>query len=64
MTCYHRLEREKIHLLLLDDARRGLEDIAVGRAFEADAALAQLQQRRSSNHTQPVPLQIGNCISR
>ena len=45
---YHRLERERIHLLLLDDARRGLADIAAGRTFEADAALAQLQQRRKT----------------
>lgn len=44
---YHRLEREHIHLLLIDDARRGLEDIAAGRTHEADAAIAQLQQRRT-----------------
>ena len=44
---YHRLERERIHLLLIDDARRGLEDIAAGRTQEADAAIAQLQQRRT-----------------
>ena len=44
---YHRLERERIHLLLIDDARRGLADIEAGRTFEADAALAQLQQHRS-----------------
>ena len=45
---YHRLERERIHLLLIDDARRGLEDIAAGRTQEADAAIARLQQRRAS----------------
>jgi len=44
---YHRLERERIHLLLLDDARRGLEDVAAGRTREADAAIAQLQKRRA-----------------
>ena len=27
---YHRLERERIHLLLIDDARRGLEDVVAG----------------------------------
>ena len=27
---YHRLERERIHLLLIDDARRGLADVAGG----------------------------------
>jgi prevent-host-death family protein len=45
---YHRLERERIHLLLIDDAKRGLADIAAGRTFEADDALAQLQQRRKT----------------
>jgi prevent-host-death family protein len=44
---YHRLERERIHLLLIDDARRGLEDIAAGRTHEADAAIAKLQKRRA-----------------
>lgn len=44
---YHRLERERIHLLLIDDAKRGLADIAAGRTYEADAAIARLQQRRS-----------------
>lgn len=45
---YHRLERERIHLLLIDDARRGLADIAAGRTEDADAALAKLQRRRAS----------------
>ncbi|MEP7300025.1 MAG: type II toxin-antitoxin system Phd/YefM family antitoxin [Caldimonas sp.] len=44
---YHRLERERIHLLLIDDARRGLEDIAAGRTQDADTAIAQLQKRRA-----------------
>ncbi|MBT9541178.1 type II toxin-antitoxin system Phd/YefM family antitoxin [Thiobacillus sp.] len=45
---YHRLERERIHLLLIDDARRGLADIAAGRTFEADGAIERLQQRRAA----------------
>ncbi|WP_019704035.1 type II toxin-antitoxin system Phd/YefM family antitoxin [Paracidovorax oryzae] len=45
---YHRLERERIHLLLIDDARRGLADIEAGRTCGADAAIAQIQQRRSA----------------
>ena len=49
---YHRLERERIHLLLIDDARRGLADIATGRTHDADAAIAGLQARRAS--AQPV----------
>lgn len=44
---YHRLERERIHLLLIDDARRGLEDIVSGRTHDADQALATIQKRRA-----------------
>ena len=44
---YHQLEREHIHLLLIDDARRGLADVAAGRTQDADAALAKLQKRRA-----------------
>lgn len=43
---YHRLERERIHLLLIDDARRGLADVLAGRTQDADTALAALQARR------------------
>jgi prevent-host-death family protein len=43
---YHRLERERIHLLLLDDVKRGLADIAAGHTQDADAAIARLQLRR------------------
>lgn len=43
---YHRFERERIHLLLIDDSKRALADIAAGRSFEAEGALAKLQQRR------------------
>jgi prevent-host-death family protein len=48
---YHRLERERIHLLLIDDARRGLADVIAGRTYEADAAISKLQQRRASAKT-------------
>ena len=44
---YHRLERERIHLLLIEDVKRGLADITAGRTYQADAAIAQLQQRRA-----------------
>ncbi|MEW5891810.1 MAG: type II toxin-antitoxin system Phd/YefM family antitoxin [Pseudomonadota bacterium] len=50
---YHRLERERIHLLLIEDARRGLEDIAAGRTREADAAIAERQQRRQAGAKKP-----------
>jgi prevent-host-death family protein len=43
---YHRLERERIHLLLLEDARRGLEDVIAGRTRDAREALAERQRDR------------------
>ena len=43
---YHRLERERIHLLLLEDVKRGLADVAAGRTEDADAAIFRLQQAR------------------
>lgn len=46
---YHRLERESIHLLLIDDAKRGLADLEAGRTFGADDAIARLQQRRATS---------------
>lgn len=43
---YHRrLKCEPIHLLLIEDARRGLEDVLAGRTREADQALADRQKR-------------------
>ena len=45
---YHQLERERIHLLLIEDARRGLADIAAKRTFEADTAIGFLQERRAA----------------
>ncbi|KTT27552.1 type II toxin-antitoxin system Phd/YefM family antitoxin [Pseudacidovorax intermedius] len=48
---YHRLERERIHLLLIEDARRGIADLKAGRTYGADAAIAQLQQRRAAAPT-------------
>ena len=48
---YHQLERERIHLLLIEDAKRGLADIEAGRSYGADAAIAQLQERRRAAAT-------------
>src|ERR1700710_2728985 len=44
---YHRLERERIHLLLIDDAKQGLADIVAGRHVDADDALGGLQRKRA-----------------
>ena len=45
---YHLLERERVHLLLIEDARKGLEDIRAGRVHDADKAIAKLQKRRKA----------------
>ena len=47
---YHRLERERIHLLLLDDVGKGLADVEAGRTRDAREALAELKRaaKRSS----------------
>lgn len=43
---YHQLERERIHLLLIDETAKGLDDIACGKVKEASATLAALKIRR------------------
>ncbi len=40
------LSANRIHLLLIDDAKCGLADIAAGRTQDADTALAEIQKRR------------------
>ena len=45
---YHRLERERIHLLLIEDARRGLEDIVAGRVKDARQTLQRIKRRRAA----------------
>jgi prevent-host-death family protein len=42
---YHRLERERIHLVLLDDIEKGLADVAAGRVRPAREAVAALKRR-------------------
>lgn len=44
---YHQLEREHIHLMLLDEAEKGLEDIAAGRIIDARRALKKRQTPHS-----------------
>lgn len=41
---YHRLERERIHLALLDDVEKGLADMAAGRTRDAHEALGELKR--------------------
>lgn len=45
---YHRLERERIHLLLIDAADRGLDDVSAGRVKDARTALRSIKRRRAA----------------
>ena len=44
---YHQLERERIHLLLIEDASKGLVDIAAGKVKHARSTLTALKRRRA-----------------
>jgi prevent-host-death family protein len=45
---YHQLERERIHLLLIDEAAKGLDDVAAGKVKDARSAITALKRRRSA----------------
>lgn len=45
---YHRLERERIHLLLAEEVSQGLADVAAGRVQEAQSALLAIKRRRAT----------------
>jgi prevent-host-death family protein len=44
---YHQLEREHIHLLLIDEASKGIDDISAGRVQDARETIQRLKTRRS-----------------
>ena len=45
---YHQLERERIHLLLINEASKGLDDVAAGKVKDARSAITALKRRRSA----------------
>ena len=45
---YHRLEREHIHLLLVDEIDKGLDDVAAGRVKDARLTIQQLKRKRAA----------------
>lgn len=45
---YHQLERERIHLLLIDDAARGISDVAAGKVKDARSTLSGIKRRRAA----------------
>jgi len=46
---YHRLEREHIHLLLITEVAKGLDDVAAGRTKDARTALQAIKRKRAAN---------------
>lgn len=46
---YHQLERERIHLLLMEDASQGLADVAAGKVKNARRTLSALKRRRAGD---------------
>jgi prevent-host-death family protein len=51
---YHQLERERIHLLLMEDASRGLADVASGKVTDARTALEEIKKRRRASQNKTV----------
>lgn len=45
---YHQLERERIHLLLLDEAVKGLDDVAAGMVKDARSVIQSIKRCRSA----------------
>jgi prevent-host-death family protein len=45
---YHQLERERIHLILIDEVSKGLDDVAAGRVKDARSAIQAIKRRRSA----------------
>ncbi|VCU72425.1 Phd_YefM [Pigmentiphaga humi] len=48
---YHQLERERIHLLLVEDASKGLADVAAGKIKDARSTLSAIKRRRAPRTT-------------
>jgi prevent-host-death family protein len=45
---YHQLEHERIHLLLLDEITKGLDDVLAGRVKDARSTLGALKNSRTT----------------
>jgi prevent-host-death family protein len=45
---YHQLERERIHLMLIDEASQGIADLAAGRVKDARNTLNAIKRRRAT----------------
>ena len=50
LAYYHQLEKERLHLLFLEDARKAYEDIAAGRTGDARELIAELKREHDGKH--------------
>ena len=48
MDYNHQLERERIHLLLIDEASKGLDDVVAGKVKYALSTIQSIKRRRSA----------------
>lgn len=48
---YHQLERERIHLLLINEVGQGVGDVDAGRVKDARAALQSIRQGRKARRS-------------
>ncbi len=46
---YHQLERERIHLLLIEDASKGLADVSAAKVKDARSTISAIKRRRTGN---------------
>lgn len=52
---YHRLERERVHLVLLDDIEKGLADLDAGRTQNAREVLLELRRIEKARAPRRAP---------
>ncbi|KVC68868.1 prevent-host-death protein [Burkholderia ubonensis] len=45
---YHQLERERIHLWLIEDASKGLADVSAGKVKDARSTLSDIKRHRAN----------------
>ena len=48
---YHQLERERIHLLMIGEASKGLDDVAAGRVKPARETLLKIKRRATAGRS-------------
>lgn len=46
---YHRLERQHIHLLQIEEGSHGFADVAAGKVKDARKAIGQIKRQRAEN---------------